>query len=57
MAHGAADTGFVVGAVNVDVAVKGVGIVRLCARQPEDAGEHEITLGFHAGQALADGLP
>ena len=56
VARGAADACFVIGAVDVDVAVKGVGIVRLRAMQPKDAGEHEITLSLHAGLPLAHGL-
>lgn len=56
VAGAASDAGFVIGAVDVNVAVVGVRIVRLGAVQPEDAREHEIILRVHARLPVADGL-
>ena len=52
----ATDAVFVVGAVDVDVALEGVRIAWFQAMEPEDAGKHEISLGVHSKSPVADGL-
>ena len=53
---GAADAVFVVGAVDIDVALECVRIAWFQAVEPEDASKHEISLGVHSGSPVADGL-
>ena len=52
----AADAVFVIRAVDLDVALKGVRIAWFQAVEPKDAGEHEIGLGVHSRSPVTDGL-
>lgn len=57
VAHGLSEEIFLVGAVNVDVAVMRVGIVLIQAHKPEDTTEDEVLLAFITQSPFSDGLP